>query len=159
MFCYYTSKYNFITKKLRFLAWFLMRLWVLSVWHSQVTVTFLTFFSCVLIFLVVSYMGELHLSALLLQQVFHYYTSALDLIQLVNLADLPGFLVSRSECELYPWNSALDWVFGWHLLFFFPWPLANRGLSQKSVKAKLLLDQLKSLRGKVIFPQTLFLFT
>ncbi|CAG00004.1 unnamed protein product, partial [Tetraodon nigroviridis] len=59
-----------------------------------------------------------------LQQVFHYYTSALDLVQLVNLADLPGFLVSRSECELYPWN-------------------------RKSVKAKLLLDQLKSLRGKV----------
>uniref|UniRef100_H3CW74 MDM2 binding protein n=1 Tax=Tetraodon nigroviridis TaxID=99883 RepID=H3CW74_TETNG len=58
-------------------------------------------------------------------KVFHYYTSALDLVQLVNLADLPGFLVSRSECELYPWNS------------------------RKSVKAKLLLDQLKSLRGKV----------
>eukprot|EP00066_Takifugu_rubripes_P014525 XP_011603791.1 PREDICTED: mdm2-binding protein isoform X2 [Takifugu rubripes] len=56
-------------------------------------------------------------------EVFHYYTPALDLIQLINLADLPSFLVSRTECDL--------------------------GLSGKSVKAKLLLDQLTSLRGKV----------
>ncbi|TNN02357.1 hypothetical protein fugu_009844 [Takifugu bimaculatus] len=56
-------------------------------------------------------------------EVFHYYTPALDLIQLINLTDLPSFLVSRTECDL--------------------------GLSGKSVKAKLLLDQLTSLRGKV----------
>lgn len=60
------------------------------------------------------------------------------------------------------WTVSLEqWlrlgVWGWPVgFFFFPWPLTNRSLSGKSVKAKLLLDQLKSLCGKVIFPQTLF---
>lgn len=65
---------------------------------------FLHFSSFVLSSLVVSFMGRLWLCCSLpcLQQVFHYYAPALELIQLVNLADLPGFLVSRSECELYP---------------------------------------------------------
>ncbi|KAM9353128.1 mdm2-binding protein [Symphorus nematophorus] len=56
-------------------------------------------------------------------EVFHYYTSALDLVQLVNLSDLPSFLMSGTQFEL--------------------------SLSGKSMKAKLLLDQLRSLRGKV----------
>ncbi|XP_040020277.2 mdm2-binding protein [Gasterosteus aculeatus] len=56
-------------------------------------------------------------------EVFHYYAPVLDLVQLVNLSDLPSFLMSTSQFEL--------------------------SLSGKSMKAKLLLDQLKSLRGKV----------
>ncbi|XP_070822737.1 mdm2-binding protein isoform X2 [Chaetodon trifascialis] len=56
-------------------------------------------------------------------EVFHYYTTVLDLVQLVNLSDLPGFLMSGTQFEL--------------------------SLSGKSMKAKLLLDQLRSLHGKV----------
>ncbi|XP_042280575.1 mdm2-binding protein [Thunnus maccoyii] len=56
-------------------------------------------------------------------EVFHYYAPVLDLVQLITLSDLPGFLMSSTQFEL--------------------------GLSGKSVKAKLLLDQLRSLRGKV----------
>ncbi|KAK1895213.1 Mdm2-binding protein [Dissostichus eleginoides] len=56
-------------------------------------------------------------------EVFHYYAPALDLVQLVNLSDLPSFLMSTTQFEL--------------------------NLSGKSMKAKLLLDQLRSLRGKV----------
>ncbi|XP_030606198.1 mdm2-binding protein [Archocentrus centrarchus] len=56
-------------------------------------------------------------------EVFHYYAPVLDLIQLVNLSDLPSFLMSNTQFELC--------------------------LSGKSVKAKLLLNQLRSLRGKV----------
>uniref|UniRef100_A0A7N6AY75 MDM2 binding protein n=1 Tax=Anabas testudineus TaxID=64144 RepID=A0A7N6AY75_ANATE len=55
--------------------------------------------------------------------VFHYYAPVLDLVQLVNLSDLPSFLMSSTQFEL--------------------------DLSGKSVKAKLLLDQLRSLHGKV----------
>ncbi|TMS11268.1 Mdm2-binding protein [Larimichthys crocea] len=50
-------------------------------------------------------------------EVFHYYTPVLDLVQLVNLSDLPSFLMSGTEFEL--------------------------SLSGKSTKAKLLLDQLE----------------
>ncbi|XP_068591858.1 mdm2-binding protein [Cebidichthys violaceus] len=56
-------------------------------------------------------------------EVFHYYAPVLDLVQLVNLSDLPSFLLSTTQFEL--------------------------SVSGKSMKAKLLLDQLKSLRGKV----------
>ncbi|KAM4581566.1 mdm2-binding protein [Odontesthes bonariensis] len=56
-------------------------------------------------------------------EVFHYYAPVLDLVQLVNLSDVPGFLMSTTQFDL--------------------------GLSGKSAKAKLLLDQLRSLRGKV----------
>ncbi|XP_037640630.1 mdm2-binding protein [Sebastes umbrosus] len=56
-------------------------------------------------------------------EVFHYYAPVLDLVQLVNLSDLPSFLMSTTQFEL--------------------------SLSGKSMKAKLLLDQLRSLRGKV----------
>ncbi|XP_026229026.1 mdm2-binding protein [Anabas testudineus] len=56
-------------------------------------------------------------------EVFHYYAPVLDLVQLVNLSDLPSFLMSSTQFEL--------------------------DLSGKSVKAKLLLDQLRSLHGKV----------
>uniref|UniRef100_A0A1A8N936 Mdm2, transformed 3T3 cell double minute 2, p53 binding proteinbinding protein, 104kDa n=2 Tax=Nothobranchius rachovii TaxID=451742 RepID=A0A1A8N936_9TELE len=56
-------------------------------------------------------------------EVFHYYALVLDLVQLVDLSDLPSFLMSSSQFEL--------------------------DLSGKSNKAKLLLDQLRSLRGKV----------
>ncbi|XP_063734700.1 mdm2-binding protein isoform X2 [Eleginops maclovinus] len=59
----------------------------------------------------------------LLSEVFHYYAPVLDLVQLVNLSDLPSFLMSTTQFEL--------------------------NLSGKSMKAKLLLDQLRSLRGKV----------
>ncbi|KAK2844329.1 hypothetical protein Q5P01_010988 [Channa striata] len=54
---------------------------------------------------------------------FYYYAPVLDLVQMVNLSDLPSFLMSNTHFEL--------------------------GLSSNSVKAKLLLDQLRSLRGKV----------
>nr|XP_020464066.1 mdm2-binding protein [Monopterus albus] len=56
-------------------------------------------------------------------EVFHYYAPVLDLVQLVNLSDLPSFLMSSTQFEL--------------------------GLSGRSVKAKLLLNQLRSLRGKI----------
>ncbi|KAM6909781.1 mdm2-binding protein [Xenentodon cancila] len=55
-------------------------------------------------------------------EVHHYYSAVLDLIQVVNLSDLPSFLLSSTHFEL--------------------------GLSGESIKSKLLLDQLKSLRGK-----------
>ncbi|XP_035765865.1 mdm2-binding protein [Neolamprologus brichardi] len=57
------------------------------------------------------------------KKVFHYYAPVLDLVQLVNLSDLPSFLISSAQFELC--------------------------LSGKSVKAKLLLNQLRSLCGKV----------
>uniref|UniRef100_A0A3Q3NHS6 MDM2 binding protein n=1 Tax=Mastacembelus armatus TaxID=205130 RepID=A0A3Q3NHS6_9TELE len=66
--------------------------------------------------------STLYLPVLCLQ-VFHYYAPVLDLVQLLDLSDLPSFLISSTQFEL--------------------------GLSGKSLKAKLLLDQLKSLRGKV----------
>uniref|UniRef100_A0A8C9XTD3 MDM2 binding protein n=1 Tax=Sander lucioperca TaxID=283035 RepID=A0A8C9XTD3_SANLU len=56
-------------------------------------------------------------------EVFHYYAPVLDLVQLVNLSELPSFLMSTTQFEL--------------------------SLSGKSMKAKLLLDQLRSLHGKV----------
>ncbi|XP_037532998.1 mdm2-binding protein [Nematolebias whitei] len=56
-------------------------------------------------------------------EVFQYFAPVCDLVQLVDLSDLPSFLTSSAQFEL--------------------------GLSGKSEKAKLLLDQLRSLRGKV----------
>uniref|UniRef100_A0A3Q2Y7M6 MDM2 binding protein n=1 Tax=Hippocampus comes TaxID=109280 RepID=A0A3Q2Y7M6_HIPCM len=56
-------------------------------------------------------------------QVFQYYAPVLDLLHLVTLSDLPSFLMSSTHFELV--------------------------VSGKSVKSKLLLEQLKSLRGKV----------
>ncbi|XP_014909041.1 mdm2-binding protein isoform X1 [Poecilia latipinna] len=56
-------------------------------------------------------------------EVFHYYAPVLDLVQVVDLSELPTFLMSNTHFEL--------------------------GLSGKSVRAKLLLDQLSTLRGKV----------
>ncbi|CAB1456555.1 unnamed protein product [Pleuronectes platessa] len=56
-------------------------------------------------------------------EVFHHYAPVLDLVQLVNVAELPSFLMSSPQFEL--------------------------GLCGKSAKAKLLLDQLRSLRGQV----------
>ncbi|CAG6015822.1 unnamed protein product [Menidia menidia] len=56
-------------------------------------------------------------------EVFHYYAPVLDLVQLVNVSDVPSLLMSTIQFELC--------------------------LSGKSAKAKLLLDQLRSLRGKV----------
>ncbi|XP_056300611.1 mdm2-binding protein [Pseudoliparis swirei] len=56
-------------------------------------------------------------------EVFHYYAPILDLVQLVSLSDLPSFLMSTSQFEL--------------------------SVSGNSMKAKLLLEQLRSLRGKV----------
>ncbi|XP_061631814.1 mdm2-binding protein isoform X2 [Phyllopteryx taeniolatus] len=56
-------------------------------------------------------------------EVFQYYAPVLDLLHLVTLSDLPSFLRSSTHFELV--------------------------LSGKSVKSKLLLDQLRSLRGKV----------
>ncbi|XP_068616526.1 mdm2-binding protein [Brachionichthys hirsutus] len=56
-------------------------------------------------------------------EVFHYYTQVLDWIQLFDLSDLPNFLISGTQFEL--------------------------SVSGKSMKAKLLFDQLRSLRGKV----------
>uniref|UniRef100_A0A8C7ZY67 MDM2 binding protein n=1 Tax=Oryzias sinensis TaxID=183150 RepID=A0A8C7ZY67_9TELE len=35
-------------------------------------------------------------------EVFHYYSSSLDLIQIVHLSDLPSFLMSSKHLELYP---------------------------------------------------------
>ncbi|XP_038153351.1 mdm2-binding protein [Cyprinodon tularosa] len=56
-------------------------------------------------------------------EVFHYYAPVLDMVELVDLSNLPTFLMSNAKFEL--------------------------GLSGKSLKAKLLLDQLRALRGKV----------
>ncbi|XP_060906936.1 mdm2-binding protein isoform X1 [Labrus mixtus] len=56
-------------------------------------------------------------------EVFHYYASDFELVQLVDLSDLPVFLISTTQFEL--------------------------SLSGKSMKSKLLLEQLRSLRGKV----------
>uniref|UniRef100_A0A3B4BET4 Uncharacterized protein n=1 Tax=Periophthalmus magnuspinnatus TaxID=409849 RepID=A0A3B4BET4_9GOBI len=57
------------------------------------------------------------------QEVFHYYAPVLELVQLVSVSDLPNFVPSSTTFEL--------------------------GLSGKSAKAKLFLEQLRSLRGKV----------
>ncbi|KAI7806928.1 mdm2-binding protein isoform X1 [Triplophysa rosa] len=56
-------------------------------------------------------------------EVFHCYQPVLELIQLIRVTDLPIHLRSSTEFEL--------------------------GLATKSVKAKLLLDQLCTLRGEV----------
>ncbi|XP_068179800.1 mdm2-binding protein [Antennarius striatus] len=56
-------------------------------------------------------------------EVFHYYTQVLDLIQLFDLSKLPSYMMSGNLFELR--------FFG------------------KSVKARLLFDQLRSLREKV----------
>ncbi|XP_056618377.1 mdm2-binding protein isoform X2 [Triplophysa dalaica] len=56
-------------------------------------------------------------------EVFHSYQPVLELIQLIRVTDLPIHLHSSTEFEL--------------------------GLATKSVKAKLLLDQLCTLRGEV----------
>ncbi|KAJ0000218.1 hypothetical protein NQD34_012060, partial [Periophthalmus magnuspinnatus] len=60
------------------------------------------------------------------QEVFHYYAPVLELVQLVSVSDLPNFVPSSTTFELYPFC-----------------------LSGKSAKAKLFLEQLRSLRGKV----------
>ncbi|KAG9333102.1 hypothetical protein JZ751_013481 [Albula glossodonta] len=59
----------------------------------------------------------------LLSEVFHYYQPVLDLVRLVTVSDLPVFLLSSTEFKLE--------------------------LSTKTNKSKLLLDQLRTLRGKV----------
>lgn len=56
-------------------------------------------------------------------EVFYYFAPVLELLQLVSLSDLPDFIKSSTTFEL--------------------------GLSGKSAKAKLFLEQLRSLRGKV----------
>ncbi|XP_034554207.1 mdm2-binding protein isoform X2 [Notolabrus celidotus] len=56
-------------------------------------------------------------------EIFHYYAPVLDLVQLVDPSDLPSFLFSPTQFEL--------------------------SLCGKSMKSKLLLEQLRSLRGKV----------
>lgn len=56
-------------------------------------------------------------------EVFHYYASALELLQVVSLSDLPNFMMSSVTLELC--------------------------LSGKSLRAKMFLEQLRSLRGKV----------
>ncbi|XP_055065688.2 mdm2-binding protein [Misgurnus anguillicaudatus] len=64
-----------------------------------------------------------HTDHKLQNEVFHCYQPVLDLIQLIKVTDLPIHLHSSTEFEL--------------------------GLATKSVKAKLLLDQLCMLRGEV----------
>nr|XP_033789139.1 mdm2-binding protein [Geotrypetes seraphini] len=61
----------------------------------------------------------------ILPEVFHYYSSALDFIQMVMLSDLPPYFISDLEFKL--------------------------GLTRNSAggKSKLLLDQLSSLHGEV----------
>ncbi|XP_023668063.1 mdm2-binding protein isoform X2 [Paramormyrops kingsleyae] len=56
-------------------------------------------------------------------EVFQYYQPVLDLVQLVSVPDLPVYLHSRVEFEL--------------------------GLTTKTGRSRLLLDQLNTLRGKV----------
>uniref|UniRef100_A0AAZ3S172 Mdm2-binding protein n=1 Tax=Oncorhynchus tshawytscha TaxID=74940 RepID=A0AAZ3S172_ONCTS len=63
------------------------------------------------------------LSPLLFLQVFHYFWSVLDLVQLVTVSDIPSFLRSSTEFHLE--------------------------LSSKSLRDKRLLDQFRSLSGKV----------
>ncbi|CAB1321331.1 unnamed protein product [Coregonus sp. 'balchen'] len=66
-------------------------------------------------------------------EVFHYYRPVLDLVQLVTVSDLPSFLRSSTEFHLYPSHQLMTDV----------------ELSSKSLKDKLLLDQFRSLSGKV----------
>ncbi|XP_051575716.1 mdm2-binding protein-like [Myxocyprinus asiaticus] len=66
---------------------------------------------------------QCHTDHKLHNEVFHCYQPMLELIQLIRVADLPIILHSSTEFEL--------------------------GLAFKSVKAKLLLDQLSTLRGEV----------
>lgn len=56
-------------------------------------------------------------------EVFHYFAPVLELLQLVSVPDLPSLVMSSTSFEL--------------------------GLSGKSLKAKLFLEQLRSLHGKV----------
>ncbi|CAL1610786.1 unnamed protein product [Knipowitschia caucasica] len=59
----------------------------------------------------------------LIPEVFHYYAPVLELVQLIYVSDLPNYIRSSTTFEL--------------------------GLSGNSGKAKLFLEQLRSLRGKV----------
>ncbi|KAJ8353813.1 hypothetical protein SKAU_G00213800 [Synaphobranchus kaupii] len=67
--------------------------------------------------------SQKHTDHKLLSEVFHYYRPVLDLVQLITVSDLPIFLLSSTEYKLE--------------------------LCTKSNKSKLLLDQLRTLRGKV----------
>ncbi|XP_031709319.1 mdm2-binding protein [Anarrhichthys ocellatus] len=97
--------------------------------EKKYVITLLFFSSSSPLCLFVCFLISLFLSSTLLclsvlsVQVFHYYAPVLDLVQMVNLSDLPSFLMSTTQFEL--------------------------SASGKSMKAKLLLDQLKSLCGKV----------
>ncbi|XP_061772132.1 mdm2-binding protein isoform X2 [Nerophis ophidion] len=57
------------------------------------------------------------------KKVFQYYAPVLDLLHLVTLSDMPSFLMSNTLLELY--------------------------LAVESVKSKLVVEQLRSLSGKV----------
>uniref|UniRef100_A0A3P8T5F0 MDM2 binding protein n=1 Tax=Amphiprion percula TaxID=161767 RepID=A0A3P8T5F0_AMPPE len=56
--------------------------------------------------LFVSFLGSFILPVstlcVLYLQVFHYFAPVLDLVQLVNLSELPSFLMSSTQFELYP---------------------------------------------------------
>uniref|UniRef100_A0AAZ3P1T3 Mdm2-binding protein n=1 Tax=Oncorhynchus tshawytscha TaxID=74940 RepID=A0AAZ3P1T3_ONCTS len=50
------------------------------------------------------------LSPLLFLQVFHYFWSVLDLVQLVTVSDIPSFLRSSTEFHLYPSHQLMTEV-------------------------------------------------
>ncbi len=87
--------------------YFQMLFWVISLMCVCVCVC-VFFFIFVFLFFFPYFIWSFFLSPLLhplsvlLLQVFHYYTRNLDLVQLVNLSDLPTFLMSETQFELYP---------------------------------------------------------
>uniref|UniRef100_A0A8C2Z1S5 MDM2 binding protein n=1 Tax=Cyclopterus lumpus TaxID=8103 RepID=A0A8C2Z1S5_CYCLU len=61
--------------------------------------------------------------------VFHYYAPVLDLVQLVNLSDLPSFLISTTQFELYPLCVCVGALFSLSCIIT---PIAQHAASQLS---------------------------
>uniref|UniRef100_A0A8C2X557 MDM2 binding protein n=1 Tax=Cyclopterus lumpus TaxID=8103 RepID=A0A8C2X557_CYCLU len=62
-------------------------------------------------------------------EVFHYYAPVLDLVQLVNLSDLPSFLISTTQFELYPLCVCVGALFSLSCIIT---PIAQHAASQLS---------------------------
>lgn len=158
-------KYNFITKKIRFLG--LVILTAFSSMHQ-----WFLFIRSLWLFLHFSHGSSSALwlclswvccNSLLFSPLFATGVPLLHISFRFDSAGKLGRFTQLSGVQERMWTVSLEqWLrlgVGRAFVIFFSWPLTNRGLSGKSFKTKLLLDQLKSLRGKVIFPQILFLFT
>uniref|UniRef100_A0A3B4F402 MDM2 binding protein n=1 Tax=Pundamilia nyererei TaxID=303518 RepID=A0A3B4F402_9CICH len=91
-------------------------------------------------------------------QVFHYYAPVLDLVQLVNLSDLPSFLISSAQFELYPYFKVSVSVGALFSLSCVITPIAQPAASQLSSQRwrESLSRRPKSLPGKTGVSQSLW---